>query len=57
MSIICDQCSDPRRGTITESMEGKRDSELLEEMGVDTDEAVGVDYKTLEQLMPKRVRR
>lgn len=40
---------------MSENVEGKQ-NDIFEEMGVDSDEAVGVDYKSLEQLLPKRRR-
>jgi 26S proteasome regulatory subunit (ATPase 3-interacting protein) len=40
---------------VSENVEGKQ-NDLFEEMGVDTDETVGVDYKSLEQLLPKKRR-
>lgn len=41
------------RNTISENVEGK-EADLFEDIGVDLDEGLGVDYKDLEQLMPKR---
>jgi len=43
------------RNAVSENVEGKQ-KDLFEEMGVDTDETVGVDQKSLEQLMPKKRR-
>lgn len=40
---------------MSENVEGKQ-KDLFEEMGVDDDETVGVDYKTFEQLLPKKRR-
>ena len=36
-------------------MEGKQ-SDLFEEIGVEVDEGLAVDFKSLEQLMPKKRR-
>lgn len=41
--------------TMSENMEGK-EKDLFEEMGIDTDETCGVDYKSLEHLLPKKRR-
>lgn len=41
--------------TLSESLDGKQ-SELFEEMGVETDESAGVSYKEVEALLPKRRR-
>ena len=40
---------------MSENMDGKQ-SDLFEEMGVDTDESVDVDLKAFEQLLPKKSR-
>ena len=40
---------------MSENVEGKQ-KDLFEEMGVEDDEAVSVDYKSLEQLLPKKRR-
>lgn len=40
------------RDTISEGLEGKQ-SDLFEEIGIDTDEAAGISYKELEVLLPK----
>lgn len=45
-----------RRNTISENVEGKQ-ADLFEEIGIDLDETVGVDYKQLELLMPRKRRR
>lgn len=40
------------RDTISEGLEGKQ-ADLFEEMGVDSDEAAGVDYAQVADLLPK----
>ncbi len=45
-----------RRNTISENVEGKQ-ADLFEEIGIDLDETVGVDYKQFELLMPKKRKR
>jgi len=40
------------RDTISEGLEGKQ-ADLFEEIGVDTDEAAGLTYSQLEQLLSK----
>ena len=50
------QKKDARRNTISENVEGKQ-ADLFEEIGIDLDETVGVDYKQLELLMPRKRRR
>lgn len=42
-------------GAISEGLDGKQ-SELFEEIGIETDEAVGADMGVAEQLMPKKRR-
>lgn len=44
------------RNTISENVEGKQ-ADLFEEIGIDLDETVGVEYKQLELLMPRKRRR
>ena len=44
------------RNTISENVEGKQ-ADLFEEIGIDLDETVGVDYKQFELLMPKKRKR
>ena len=43
------------RNAVSENVEGKQ-KDLFEEMGVEDDETVGLDYKVLEQLLPKKRR-
>ncbi|KAJ9529824.1 hypothetical protein QJQ45_022229 [Haematococcus lacustris] len=43
--------------TMSESIEGRKEAEVFEEMGVDTDEAVGADLKGLEGLAGAKRRR
>lgn len=48
--LLCPSFLDTR-DTISEGVEGKQE-EVFEEMGVETDEAVGVSLKDMELLMP-----
>lgn len=41
--------------TISENLEGKQ-TDLFEEIGVETDESCGITYKELEVLIPKKRR-
>ena len=54
--IIILQKKETCRNTISENVDGKQ-ADLFEEIGIDLDETVGVDYKQLELLMPRKRRR
>ena len=45
-----------RRAAIGESVEAK-EAEFFEDLGIETDEAVGHDFATYSQLLPKKARK